>query len=178
MSANFKFLVGTALSLIVLNITALASSKETRLSAAGSGSTITLTKSGQCHRIHLPDEVRVDMDDAVLLANKNRKDFQYILLFVTGPSRRGGNHMGRCGAGIESSIVWLKLRNWQIADSKHRLVESCWHGQSLLKPVQWIHEVCCAVFWDPNDENSTVTLRYDSRKPQKGFSFTKEPFNK
>ena len=146
-------------------------------SVSGHSSTLRITTAGEQHRIIIPEEVKVDMDDAVLLARKQVGELRFLLLFVTGPSRRGGNGMGHCGSGIESSIVWLKLDGWRISDYKFRLVESCWHGISLLKPISWKDETCVVNFWDFEDNNQEFTLSYDSRKPSDGFRLASKPFN-
>ena len=117
------------------------------------------------------------MDDAVLLARQQVGGSQYFVLFVTGPSRRGGNGMGHCGAGVESSIVWLRLQDWRITDSKHRRVESCWRDVTLLEPVRWKNGICIVNFWDFRDNNQEFTLRYDPKKPTEGFQLTSKPFN-
>jgi hypothetical protein len=148
-----------------------------QLSVSGHGSTITVVEAGKRHRIPLPDAVRVDMDDAVLLARQSANGFQYLVFFVTGPSRRGGNGMGHCGAGIESSIVWLQLQDWRVTDSKHRQVESCWRDITLLQPAHWKDGICIVTFWDFRDNNQEFTLRYNPKKPAEGFQLTSKPFN-
>jgi hypothetical protein len=147
------------------------------LTVSGHGSAITITAAGDRHLIFLPDAVRVDMADAVLLARQRANGFQYLVLFVTGPSRRGGTGMGRCGAGIESSIVWLQLRNWRITKSKHRQVESCWRDVTLLQPAHWKNGICVVTFWDFRDKDQEFTLRYNPKKPTEGFEVTSKPFN-
>lgn len=117
------------------------------------------------------------MDDAVLLARQQAGDSLYLLMFVTGPSRRGGNGMGLCGAGVESSIVWLKLRDWCIADSNHRQVESCWRDITLLEAAHWKDGICIVTFWDFRDHNQEFTLSYNPKNPADGFQLASKPFN-
>ena len=147
------------------------------LKVSGDFDAITLRHAGKSAKIKLPEEVGVDMDDAVLLADQVRAEHRYLLLQVTGPSRRSGNGNGNCGAGVETSIVWLKLTNWKIAESKHRKVESCWTDEGFLETPKWKDGICKVVFWAPRENNQEFTLTYDSAKPEKGFQLTSKPFN-
>jgi hypothetical protein len=147
------------------------------LRVSGKFDTITLSHAEKTEDIKLPEGVMVDMDDAILLAHQVRSRHRYLLLLVTGPSRRYGNPNGRCGAGVETSILWLKLINWKIAESKHRRVESCWTGEGLLETPKWKDGICKVVFWAPRENNQEFTLTYDSAKPEKGFQLTSKPFN-
>ncbi|MBV6498152.1 MAG: hypothetical protein CJBNEKGG_00367 [Prosthecobacter sp.] len=147
------------------------------LKVSGDFETITLSHAGKTEKLELPEEVGVDMDDAILLADQVRAEHRYLLLQVTGPSRRSGNGNGNCGAGVETSIVWLKLTNWKIAELKHRKVESCWTDEGFLEMPKWKDGICKVVFWAPRENNQEFTLTYDSGKPEKGFQLTSKPFN-
>ena len=147
------------------------------LKVTGDFDTITLSHAGKTEKIKLPEEVGVDMDDAILLADQVRAEHRYLLLQVTGPSRRSGNGNGNCGAGVETSIVWLKLTNWRIAELKHRKVESCWTDEGFLETPKWKDGICKVVFWAPRENNQEFTLTYDAAKPEKGFQLTSKPFN-
>jgi hypothetical protein len=147
------------------------------LRVSGEFETISISHSGRFEKIQLPDGVGVDMDDAILLADQSRAEHRYLLLQVTGPSRRSGNGNGNCGAGVETSIVWLKLADWKIVESKHRKVESCWTDEGFLQTPQWQDGICKVVFWAPRENNQEFTLTYDSAKPEKGFQLASKPFN-
>ena len=110
-------------------------------------------------------------------SHQQQNGFDYLLLFVSGDSKPGGDGNGYCGAGRESSIVWLKLQDWHVSDLKHRLVESCFYSVGLLQPAQWKDGICLVRFWDIPNNNQEFTLRYDPKKPAEGFQLTSKPFN-
>ncbi len=150
---------------LILLLAGLLSAQASELRVKGQADTITLSHAGKFEKIKLPEEVGVDMDDAILLADQVRAEHRYLLLQVTGPSRRSGNGNGNCGAGVETSIVWLKLTNWKIAELKHRKVESCWTDEGFLEMPKWKDGICKVVFWAPRENNQEFTLTYDSAKP-------------
>ena len=163
--------------LLIFFLTGLLSTQAGELRIKGEFDTISLRHAGKSAKLKLPEEVGVDMDDAILLADQVRAEHRYLLLQVTGPSRRSGNGNGNCGGGVETSIVWLKLTNWRIAELKHRKVESCWTDEGFLEMPKWKDGICKVVFWAPRENNQEFTLTYDSAKPEKGFQLTSKPFN-
>lgn len=162
---------------LILLLTGLLSAQASELRVKGQADTINLSHAGKSAKLKLPEEVGVDMDDAILLADQVRAEHRYLLLQVTGPSRRSGNGNGNCGGGVETSIVWLKLTNWRIAELKHRKVESCWTDEGFVETPKWKNAICKVVFWAPRENNQEFTLTYDSAKPEKGFQLTSKPFN-
>lgn len=138
--------------------------------------TISISHGKGTEEIQLPEGVGVDMDDAILLADQSKAEHRYLLLQVTGPSRRSGNGNGNCGGGVETSIVWLKLAGWKIVESKHRKVESCWTDEGFLQTPQWRKGICTVVFWAPRENNQEFTLSYNSAKPDQGFQLSSKPF--
>jgi|GEM_PF-4823544 len=146
------------------------------LRVSGEFGTISISHGGRTEKIQLPDGVGVDMDDAILLADQSRAEHRYLLLQVTGPSRRSENGNGNCGGGVETSIVWLKLAGWKIVESKHRKVESCWTDEGFLQTPQWREGICTVVFWAPRENNQEFTLSYNSAKPSQGFLLSSKPF--
>lgn len=163
--------------LLILCLGGLLYAQASELRVKGQADTINLSHAGKSAKLKLPEDVGVDMDDAILLADQVRAEHRYLLLQVTGPSRRSGNGNGNCGAGVETSIVWLKLTNWKIAELKHRKVESCWTDEGFLEMPKWKDGICKVVFWAPRENNQEFTLTYDSAKPEKGFQLTSKPFN-
>ena len=161
----------------VIAESSLGVERRSDLRISGDGAILRASIGSETHKIDLPESMNLDMDGAVLLAHQSDGTFGYLLCLTTGPSRRHGNPYGRCGAGIETSVIWLKLHAWRIVDSQQRRVESCWTDQSVVKGPHWRDRKCFVVFWDPHDDNSEVTLSYDCDKPNEGLSFTKKPFN-
>jgi hypothetical protein len=157
-------------------LSAAVAAADIRIARAG-GAIIIFQQEGERRELALPESVGVDMTDAVLLAWGKSAGEHFLLLLVRGPSRRTRDSMGYCGAGVESAIVWLRLRNWVISDSKTRRVESCFHSVSLLQGPRWKEGICSLTFWDFPDGNQEFTLRYDSKTPSAGFTLTAKPFN-
>ena len=141
------------------------------------GSTIVFQQASERRELVLPQSVGVHMSDAVLLAWRKSADEHFLLLFVTGPSRRTPDGMGYCGAGVESAVVWVRLQKWSISDLKSRCVESCFHSVSLLQGPRWKEGICSVIFWDFPDGNQEFTLQYDSKTPSAGFVLAAKPFN-
>lgn len=137
---------------------------------------ITLRQGDTPRKLLLPAAVATDLEDAVLLAWRQTGGTHFLLLLVSEPSRRSPNGMGQCGAGWESTVVWVKLENWKIQDLRHRVVSSCREVKTLFEGPNWQDGVCTLVFSDHTDGAREITLRYDSKKPAEGFSLTAKPF--
>lgn len=138
-------------------------------------STVTLRQGDTPRKLVLPEAVATDLEDAVLLAWRQARGTHFLLLLVSEPSRRSPNGMGPCGAGWESTVVWVKLENWTIRELRHQRVESCREPFNLMGGPRWKDGVCSIVYWEYTDGGREVTLRYDAKKPAEGFSFTAKP---
>jgi hypothetical protein len=134
----------------------------------GSGDTLTITAKGERHVYTLPQEAAdVDMDRPLVLSSVRRDRTLYLLLDVTGPSRRGAP-MARCGGGMESNIVWLKLEDWKLTDVRAVRHESCWHNiDGAFNSGKWKGDVYSLSF---EDYEKKSTLTYDRTKPESAFS--------
>ena len=162
---------GVAL-LCVLSATGLVSTlraqEEARVSA--SGSVITFLARNRPHRIKLPPSVRVDMDTVEILDLQDLGPHRFLLLTVNGPSKRKGSGAGLCGAGFETGIVWLQLREWRIIDSQSQLVESCWDNSMITETIVWTGDKMHVSFLDVAAGSTSKVLRYDRSRPERGFT--------
>lgn len=136
------------------------------------GKNLTIRENRDSHVIPLPTRIAADTVDLVALQHSN--GFQYLVFFATVSSRRG-NPWARCGAGEETSLVWLQLTNWQITDEKNWLVNSCWFGIDLMSEPYWKDEIYTITF--SKDYKTDYTLRYNRNKPEEGLQFSAKRFN-
>lgn len=146
---------------------------EQRVSASGSTVTIALGRARQV--IQLPLGVPVDMDTVEVLDSQSIHPMTYLLLTVRGPSRRSAMGAGECGAGFETAIVWLQLRDWRVMRSDSRLVESCWKHLAIDSALQMTNEEIRLHFLDEAEGSSRRLLRYDRRRPYDGISVSPTP---
>ncbi len=158
--------------LVVVLVTALSASLASAQRAAqvsGDGSVLSIMHQHVRHRIQLTASVKVDMDTVEVIDSQNIGALTYLLLVVSGPSRRNGRGAGQCGAGEETAIVWLRLFNWRIERSQSQLVASCWTDNSVLEPLQITDDAIGLRFMVMRPDSATLRLRYDRTKPERGF---------
>lgn len=110
---------------------------------------------------------------ASILSAQDRGSLVYVLLSVSGPTRKNGGS-GFCGAGEESDLVWLKLSGPQIIDARTVLYESCAFSiEALNLPTAvkgaWLLE------YDAYSEMRPFVLKYDDRVPEAGVTVTFRP---
>lgn len=118
----------------------------------------------------LPPSVRVDMDTVEILDVQDVGPNKYLLLTVNGPSKRKGFGAGQCGAGFETGIVWLELRDWRILRTQSRRVESCWDNTMITETVTWSNDQMVLTFLDIAAGSIARELRYDRKTPERGFT--------
>jgi hypothetical protein len=99
---------------------------------------------------------------------------EYLLVSVVGASRPGSNPNGYCGAGQETSLVWIRLGHPD-SEIRHQRVDSCAHLQSALRPVTCDDTACETEYIDADPPLSTVVFRYDRKAPGDGFSLVRTP---
>jgi len=144
----------------------------TSFTARGQGSSLTLIEVGKPHVYVLPASLELDLDQAAVLDAQTKQGFAYVLLRVSGPSRRGFP-MGYCGAGRESALVWLKLHGWKKVELRVEKYESCLYG---LEPSKsgWQGNSYGLEYADYRSSQSK-TLAYNRAHPERGFSLTARP---
>ncbi len=146
------------------------------LAASGRGQRLILTVGTVQHRYILSEQrVGVDMDRASVLAFQTRAGLTYVLLDVSGPSRRyGPTH--ECGAGYESSLVWLRLKGWRLLEIRAVRYDSCWFSLEVDGEPQRGARYSVS-FWDFGTmKYKTVT--YDRAHPERGFELIGRPMPK
>lgn len=131
---------------------------------------ITLTANGETWKVPFPTIRGRDLsnDSVRLLDHRQLGGAHHVLLEAEGPSR-GAAGSGHCGAGIETTLFWLKLRDGRTVDSQHRLIRSCWQDVELLRQG-WIlreYRVECLSLRDGSFYRTRVS--YDIRQPDRGF---------
>ncbi len=151
----------------VLSASGACAQRAARVS--GAGAVLSITDQHVRHRIQLPASVKVDMDTVEVIDSQNIGALTYLLLIVSGPSKRNGLGAGQCGAGVETGIVWLRLFNWRIEQSQSQLVASCWTDSEILEPLQITDEAISLKYMVMRPEQTTLRLRYDRTKPERGF---------
>ncbi len=66
-----------------------------------------------------------EIKNGVVHANLLRGDSRYLLISYSEPSRQG-NPNSRCGGGMESYLIWLKVRGSTLVAAQSVQFESCW----------------------------------------------------
>lgn len=136
------------------------------------GDQLVLGKGGTEHRYTLPGSLEVDMVSATVLDVQTKAGITFILLDVSGPSRRGKPD-GFCGAGSESALVWLKLRSWKLYEVRPVTYASCLYS---IEPV--------SRGWDKNlftlksnnfYSNKLKTLTYARARPEASIVVLETP---
>ncbi len=93
----------------------------------GSGPVITFSAGSRNWKVPLPASIRrIPPDDSVQLVDyRNELGADYLLLAVEGTSG-GRNPAGHfCGAGDETTLVWLRFRDGKLMATKQRTIRSC-----------------------------------------------------
>jgi hypothetical protein len=140
----------------------------------GRGQKLILTV-GSTRHIYTLSEARigVDMDEVSLVDVQHKNGLTYVVLTVYGPSRRnGGAH--ECGAGYESSLVWLRLKRWHLLEIRSVKYESCWYSLESDAPPKRRGSLYTIAFSDFGAmKDKTVT--YDRAHPELAFALTGSP---
>ena len=137
---------------------------------SGKGSVLTIRRARDRHRVVLPASVKVDMDTVEVLDSQNVGARSYLLLTVSGPSKRIGGGAGQCGAGTETAIIWLTLQTWRIREIASQLVESCWTNVTVATTIGWAGDEMRLSFIDGAPGSIPKTLRYDRDHAERGFT--------
>jgi hypothetical protein len=141
--------------------------------ATGRGHTLTLTADGTRHTYTLSEtRVGVDMDQAKVLDFQNKNGLTYVLLDINGPSRRNGGAR-QCGAGSESSLVWLRLKRWRLLEIRSVLYESCWFSIDYTEPER--HGAFYTISSSDFSVMKDKTVTYDQAHPERGLALTGRP---
>lgn len=140
----------------------------------GRGQTLILTIGEINHTYTLLDtRVGVDMDEAKLLDIQYKSGLIYVLLDVTGPSNRAGGSY-QCGAGFESSLVWLRLKRWRLLEIRAVRYNSCWYSLEFDVPLKRsgaLYTISFMNFGAMKDKTAT----YDRARPELGIALTGRP---
>ena len=159
-----------AVLLLGLSVATQAVGAQEEAHASASGNVITITARNRQHRIALPRSVRVDMDTVEILDAQDVGAHKFLLLTVNGPTKRKGFGVGTCGAGFETGIVWLQLRDWRIITTQSQLVESCRDNSMITETIAWTGDKLQLTFLDIAAGSKSNVLRYDRNRPERGFT--------
>lgn len=163
----------TGLLLVASSVQVAHAQHLTRVSATGS--TLTFFVGRARHVVRLPKSAQVDMDTVEVLDSQVVSPMSYLLLTVRGPSKRKGHGAGRCGAGLETAIVWLQLREWSLIAHDSRLVESCWKDLMTDSTLRMSDREISLDFLGHAAGSRRRALRYDLLRPDAGFTVSAAP---
>ncbi len=124
-------------------------------------------------------------DDAfygVVHAIQKRGDFYYLVFSTSWPSRGASATGGMCGAGIESAIKWVQIKNKKIIKEQEGRYESCfkhrdgwtinWHDNELI----WTSEAF--EYKDDSRDSPIIKMNYtwtfDTQDPAAGIREKKQ----
>ena len=141
--------------------------------ATGRGRTLTLNVDGIHHAYTLSEaRVGVDMNHARVLEFQRKDGLRYVLLDIDGPSRRNGGAR-QCGAGSESSLVWLRLQGWRLLEVQSVKYESCWSSITYAVPARrgTLYTISFSDFTTMKDK----TVTFDRAHPELGLVSTGHP---
>lgn len=103
------------------------------------------------------------LQTARVLAAARAGEVDYFVVSVSGPSQAwaAGSEEDK---GVESNLLWLKLKSWKLLDAQSLLYESIWQG---LEPIGDSHLEAgvLTLRYANTKENADYVLRYDSAKP-------------
>jgi hypothetical protein len=117
---------------------------------------------GEPHKVDVSGLIRADiLDNAHVLAAVRSGDIDYFVVSVSGPSSTGSVSAG----GIESNLLWLKLKSWRLLDSQSMLYQSYWDS---LEPIGEYHVMggVLTLRYTNKRESTDYLLRYDSSHPE------------
>jgi hypothetical protein len=130
------------------------------------------------HRIRLPDIIQQHPIARCVHAVRKRQADYYVLFGASEWSRGYPPRNGNCGAGVESHITWLHVRDGKVLDRKVALYESCftnrdgwalgWHGSLFTVETEDLVEDSAradkAAVWQ------TLKWTFDVRRPDAAFT--------
>ena len=160
-----RWFTGTLTALIIGSVLAQAS-----LSATGQGRTLRLKIAAVWHSFTLSEKrVDVDMNQANVLDFQHKAEFTYILLDISGASHRNFP-MSQCGAGTESSLVWLRFKKWHLLEIRAVKYESCW---LTIEPEKRSRQgTLLTIAFSDFHVNKNKTVTYNQAHPERGLSLT------
>jgi hypothetical protein len=113
---------------------------------------------GAPHRIDVSTLIRADsLQTAQVLTAARSGDVDYFVVSVSGPST------GESG-GVESNLLWLKIKAWKLLDSQSMLYQSFWES---LQPIGDYHLKggILTLRYSNKRESTDYVLRYDASRP-------------
>jgi hypothetical protein len=160
-----RWIIGTLTALLIGSVLA-----QTSMSATGQGRTLRLKAGTVWHSYILSKKrVDVDMDRARVLDFQHKAGFRYILLEVGGVSNRNFP-MSQCGAGTESSLVWLRFKKWHLLEIRAVKYESCW---LTIEPENRLRQgTLLTIAFSDFHVNKNKTLTYNYTHPERGLSLS------
>jgi hypothetical protein len=170
-AVGLRFVLTRAASLLIalaIATPSLGAQEIARVTALGN--VITIAARNAPRRIVLPPSVRIDMDTVEILDAQDVGAYKYLLLTANGPSKRKGFGAGQCGAGFETGIVWLQLRDWRVQRSQSQLVESCWANTIITGTIAWSGAQLQLTYLDLAAGSIPRIVRYDRNQPERGFT--------
>jgi hypothetical protein len=91
-------------------------------------------------RVRLPNVIESYPEYRVVHAVQKRADDYFVVIGVSELSRGYPSRNGYCGAGIESHIDWLHIRDGKIVQRQSGLYESCLENRDGYS-IEWQHGV-------------------------------------
>jgi hypothetical protein len=120
---------------------------------------------GSPHRVDVSNLIRaVTLDTAEVITAERSGDVDYFVVSVSGPSPAPSAGSASQG-GVESNLLWLKLKSWKLLDSQSLLYQSFWDS---LDPIGAYHlkgGILTLRFSNRRDSTDYV-LKYDSSRPE------------
>jgi len=120
---------------------------------------------GSPHRVDVSNLIRAStLDTAHVLTAQRSGDVDYFVVSVSGPSpgpTAGSSNQG----GVESNLLWLKLKSWKLLDAQSMLYQSFWDS---LDPIGEYHLKggILTLRFSNKRESTDYVLRYDSSRPE------------
>jgi hypothetical protein len=133
------------------------------------GRQIVLSVDGQSHLLEVSAQLEAaKLAEATPLSFTRRRDFNYLLADVCGPSKAKSD-MHECGAGTECDLLWVKLTPaWRVAEARAALYESCWQSATSDDGYQ-IDKNILRVEYDNFLFKHHEKVSYDAEQPERGL---------
>lgn len=128
---------------------------------------------GSPHRVDVANLVRAaSLDSVHVLAAQRTGEIDYFVVTVSGPSGTSVQTGASDSSGLESNLIWLKLKSWKLLDAQSMLYQSDWDA---LQPIGDYHfqRGILTLRFSNRRESTDYVLRYDSSHPDAKIAITR-----
>jgi len=116
-----------------------------------------------------------EIEQGVVHADLHRAKDRYLLITWTEPTRSGSGTGGPCGAGEESTLIWLHVRGDRVIASRSALYDSCRNSACSTGGPEWTGHLF-TVEYEARERGTGQLVKskavFDAETPEKGLAVT------